>query len=86
MKESIHIRYKIKNHSAKARVAREIRTFAGKTSRRARLHSQSVLPPVKTSSTKTLTDGEVPRLRNASLCDARGFVESRETNAKKEKK
>ena len=44
------------------------------------------LVAVKTSSTKTLTDGEVPRLRNASLCDARGFVESRETNAKKEKK
>ena len=33
--------------------------------------------------TKTLESGEVPRLRNASLCDARGFEESVETNARK---
>ena len=42
------------------------------------------LVAVKTASTKTLESGEVPRLRNASLCDARGFEESRETNARKE--
>ena len=43
------------------------------------------LVAVRREDTKTLSDGEVPRLRNASLCDARGFEESRETNAKKEK-
>ncbi|MBR0208025.1 MAG: tRNA (guanosine(46)-N7)-methyltransferase TrmB [Oscillospiraceae bacterium] len=37
----------------------------------------------RNESTKTLADGEVPRLRNASLCDARGYEESVETNAKK---
>ncbi len=41
------------------------------------------LAAVKTAATKTLADGEVPRLRNASLCDARGYEESLETNAKK---
>ena len=43
------------------------------------------LVAVKTAATKTLESGEVPRLRNASLCDARGFEESRETNARKGK-
>ncbi len=43
------------------------------------------LVAVREENTKTLESGEVPRLRNASLCDARGFEESRETNAKKEK-
>ena len=43
------------------------------------------LVAVKRGNTKTLADGEVPRLRNASLCDARGYEESVETNAKKEK-
>lgn len=43
------------------------------------------LVAIKTPQTKTLESGEVPRLRNASLCDARGFEESRETNAKKER-
>ena len=42
------------------------------------------LVAVKTEFTRTLADGEVPRLRNASLCDARGYEESLETNAKKE--
>ena len=41
------------------------------------------LAAVKEAGTKTLADGEVPRLRNASLCDARGYEESLETNAKK---
>ena len=41
------------------------------------------LAAVKNKKTKTLADGEVPRLRNASLCDARGYEESLETNAKK---
>lgn len=41
------------------------------------------LAAVRGERTKTLADGEVPRLRNASLCDARGFEESRQTNAKK---
>ena len=41
------------------------------------------LVAVKTEATKTLESGEVPRLRNASLCDARGYEESLETNAKK---
>ena len=41
------------------------------------------LVSVKNKKTKTLADGEVPRLRNASLCDARGYEESLETNAKK---
>ncbi len=44
------------------------------------------LAAVRTAETKTLADGEVPRLRNASLCDARGYEESVETNAKKEKR
>ena len=43
------------------------------------------LVAVKAAGTKTLDDGEVPRLRNASLCDARGYEESVETNAKKER-
>ena len=43
------------------------------------------LVAVKGDGTKTLASGEVPRLRNASLCDARGYSESVETNAKKEK-
>ena len=41
------------------------------------------LVAVRTAGTKTLESGEVPRLRNASLRDARGFEESKETNAKK---
>lgn len=41
------------------------------------------LAAVRKENTKTLADGEVPRLRNASLCDARGYDESVETNAKK---
>lgn len=41
------------------------------------------LAAVRKEDTKTLADGEVPRLRNASLCDARGYEESVETNAKK---
>ena len=41
------------------------------------------LVAVKTAAAKTLADGELPRLRNASLCDARGYEESVETNAKK---
>ena len=44
------------------------------------------LAAVRTAETKTLADGEVPRLRTASLCDARGYAESVETNAKKEKR
>ena len=43
------------------------------------------LAAVKAAGTKTLESGEVPRLRNASLCDARGYDESVETNAKKER-
>ena len=43
------------------------------------------LVAVREPDTKTLRDGEVPRLRNASLCDARGYEESIETNAKKER-
>ncbi len=43
------------------------------------------LAAVRTAETKTLSDGELPRLRNASLCDARGYEESLETNAKKER-
>ena len=43
------------------------------------------LVAVRGDAAKTLSDGEVPRRRNASLCDARGFEESRETNARKEK-
>lgn len=42
------------------------------------------LVAVKTAATKTTAAGEAARLRNASLCDARGYEESRETNAKKE--
>ena len=41
------------------------------------------LVAVKNENTKTIADGELPRLRNASLCDARGYEESLETNAKK---
>ena len=41
------------------------------------------LVAVREEGTKTLADGELPRLRNASLCDARGYEESLETNAKK---
>ena len=41
------------------------------------------LVAVRREDTKTLESGEVPRLRNASLCDARGYEESLETNAKK---
>ena len=41
------------------------------------------LAAVRRAGTKTLADGEVPRLRNASLCDARGYEESLESNAKK---
>ena len=44
------------------------------------------LVAVRSERTKTLADGEVPRLRNASLCDARGYDESVETNAKKEQR
>ena len=42
------------------------------------------LAAVKGERTKTLSDGEVPRLRNASLCDARGYEESMETHARME--
>ena len=44
------------------------------------------LAAVRVGNTKTLSDGEVPRLRNASLCDARGYEESLETNAKNREK
>ena len=44
------------------------------------------LAAVRGKRTKTLSDGEVPRLRNASLCDARGYEESLETNAKNREK
>jgi tRNA (guanine-N7-)-methyltransferase len=44
------------------------------------------LAAVKRENTKTLADGEVPRLRNASLCDARGYEESMETNARNAEK
>ena len=44
------------------------------------------LAAVRGEGTKTLADGEVPRLRNASLCDARGYEESLETNARNAKK
>ena len=40
------------------------------------------LEAVRTASTKTTAAGPVPRLRNASLTDARGFEESRETAGK----
>ena len=43
------------------------------------------LVAVKTAETKTTAAGAVPRLRNASLCDARGFEESRRTNGEKER-
>jgi len=43
------------------------------------------LVAVREPSTKTIADGEVPRLRDASLCDARGYEESKETHAKKER-
>ena len=42
------------------------------------------LVAVREPLTKTIADGEVPRLRDASLCDARGYDESKETHAKKE--
>ena len=52
----------------------------------AKFHEQGVkihrLEAVRTADTKTTAAGPVPRLRNASLTDARGFEESRETNAK----
>ena len=38
----------------------------------------------RTADTKTLLAGELPRLRNASLCDARGYEESMETHARME--
>ena len=44
------------------------------------------LAAVRVGKAKTLADGEVPRLRNASLCDARGYEESLETNAKNREK
>ena len=44
------------------------------------------LAAVRTEKARTLADGEVPRLRNASLCDARGYEESCETHAKREEK
>ena len=43
------------------------------------------LTAVKTAGTKTTAAGVPPRLRNASLCDARGFEESRRTNGEKER-
>lgn len=43
------------------------------------------LVAVREPLTKTIADGEVPRLRDASLCDARGYDESKETHAKKER-
>lgn len=39
----------------------------------------------KSDGTKTTDAGAVPRLRNASLCDARGFEESRQANERTEK-
>ena len=42
------------------------------------------LVAVKTDTANTLAAGEAPRLRDASLRDARGFEESKRTNAKKE--
>ena len=42
------------------------------------------LVAVKTEKTKGTAAGEVPRLRNASLTDARGYEESLEANRKKE--
>ena len=38
----------------------------------------------RTADTRTLLVGELPRLRNASLCDARGYEESMETHARME--
>ena len=43
------------------------------------------LVAVRTAATNTTAAGEAPRLRNASLCDARGFEESKRTNAEKER-
>ena len=40
------------------------------------------LVAVREAGTKTVADGAVPRLRNASLCDARGYEESVETHAR----
>ena len=42
------------------------------------------LVAVRTEETRTMAAGEAPRLRNASLCDARGYEESRRRNAEKE--
>ena len=42
------------------------------------------LVAVREPNTKTVADGQVPRLRDASLCDARGYDESKQTHAKKE--
>ena len=39
---------------------------------------------VRTEHTRTTAAGTPPRLRNASLCDARGYDESRRTNERKE--
>ena len=39
------------------------------------------LVAVKTAATRDGTAGVPPRLRNASLCDSRGFEASRTTNA-----
>lgn len=41
------------------------------------------LVAAKTAETKTTAAGAVPRLRDASLCDARGYEESKQTHAKK---
>ena len=42
------------------------------------------LVAAKTADTKTTAAGAVPRLRNASLTDARGYEESREANRRSE--
>ena len=42
------------------------------------------LAAAKTAETKTTAAGAVPRLRNASLTDARGYEESREANRRRE--
>ena len=42
------------------------------------------LVATKTGDTKGTAAGEVPRLRNASLTDARGYEESQETNRRKQ--
>ena len=43
------------------------------------------LVAAKTADTKTTAAGAVPRLRNASLTDARGYEESVERNRQKER-